>query len=391
MCCWAAGADQLVAGTGNNVLVGGDGDDNLMAGTGADVLIGGGGVDQLDGNWGDDLLIGGSTVYDDNSLQLGRILAAWSAVAPYADRVAQIQDEIFVAHLELQETVFDDGVADKVFGSEGDDWFFLTGIMPVYDPNGGHQDTGAGHHTAIIVDEIPALEGFDLIDSLDKMTDRLSTETLTTLIPHATDAALQREHLSLFQLVRYDQVTHYAVASGDWSNPATWHNGVVPTSGSRVLIPIGTNVSVDGKITARISTIRVDGTLSFDTTVNTELRVDTVIVSGTGGFEMGTAALPIAAGVTARLLITDNGAIDRTWDPFGISRGLISHGSVTMYGAEKTSSGAARSALPAGTSQLRLFAVPVGWKVGDTVVIASTSDGVDQNEVRRSRAFRDPS
>ena len=32
-------------------------------------------------------------------------------------------------------------------------------------------------------------------------------------------------------------------------------------------------------ISARLATVRVDGTLSFNTTRNTELRVDTMVVS----------------------------------------------------------------------------------------------------------------
>ena len=139
-------------------------------------------------------------------------------------------------------------------------------------------------------------------------------------------SALAREHLSTLQLVRYDQVTSYAVRSGNWSDPSIWHGGVVPSDGARVLIPVGVEVQVDGMIPARLSTVRVDGSLSFDTAHNTQLQVDTMVVGDCGEFYMGTAATPIASGVTARLLITDNGAINRTWDPFGISRGLITHG-----------------------------------------------------------------
>lgn len=137
------------------------------------------------------------------------------------------------------------------------------------------------------------------------------------------------------QLVRYDQVTNYAIRSGNWSDPTIWHGGIVPNSGARVLIPVGVKVNVDGMIPARLATVCVDGTLSFDATRNTQLQVDTLIVSDCGEFEMGTAEAPIARGVTARLLITDNGAIDRAWDPFGISRGLIAQGSVSMYGASR--------------------------------------------------------
>ena len=153
------------------------------------------------------------------------------------------------------------------------------------------------------------------------------------MIPHADDPVLQREHLTLSQLVRYDQVTHFAVTSGAWSNPSTWHDGVVPANGARVLIPVGVQVTVDRVNTARLATVRVDGTLKFSTTASSELRLDTMVVSNIGRLEMGTAAAPIPANISARILITDNGPIDRVADPFALGRGVISHGSVSMYGA----------------------------------------------------------
>jgi hypothetical protein len=113
------------------------------------------------------------------------------------------------------------------------------------------------------------------------------------------------------------------------------------------------------------------------------LRVDTIVVSSVGTFEMGTAAQPVAANVRARLLFTDNGPIDRVWDPFAISRGLISHGSVSMYGAAVTSYAATAVPILAGTQTLTLKSTPTGWKSGDRIVIAGTTAGASQNEVRQ--------
>jgi Ca2+-binding RTX toxin-like protein len=392
-----SGNDELLGGDGNNVLVGGSGNDNIDGGAFRDVLVGSEGADDLDGGGGDDILIGGSTVYDTDAIRLKQLLTAWSTTAPYAMRVASIQDELFAARLELRETVLDDAISDTIYGNGGEDWFVLTGELAVYDPNLDHLDDeqqehdAPGHsHGPVVVGEIPALEGFALIDSLDKIADRTSSETLTTLIPHAEDSLLQREHLALFQLVRYDQVTHHAVRSGNWSDPTIWHDGVVPTDGARVLIPINVTVRVDGVFAARIATIRVDGTLAFATTVNTELKVDTVVVGGTGAFEMGTEVTPISAGVRARLLITDNGAIDPASDPFLIGRGLISHGRVTMHGAATLSSSTLLNPPMATAGYIRLDQIPLGWKVGDRIVIAGATAGTEQNELRTIRAINGP-
>jgi Ca2+-binding RTX toxin-like protein len=389
-----AGNDELTAGDGIDILVGDEGDDLLDGGVGSDVLIGGDDIDELIGQWGDDILIGGVTSHDRDRAKLSALALAWSSAAPYSTRIQQIESEGFSARLMSNVTIFDDEVADEVFGGDGQDWFFQTGVMGVYDPNHVHshdhahheESSGHGGHqhpVPVISDEPPALEGFELVSAIDKFGDRQRDEAIQSKLPHADEPVLQREHLTLFQLVRYDEVTHYAVQAGAWSDPTTWHDGMVPSAGARVLIPINVSVSVDGVIQTRLSSIRVDGTLTFDTQTDTELPVDTVVVSGSGRFQMGDEVNPIAAGVTARLIITDEGPIDRAADPFALGRGLLSHGSVSIVGAEVTSYVSIASAALAGAQVLTLGELPVGWKVGDTVVVAATTAGTQQNEVRQ--------
>ena len=389
-----SGTDYVAGGNESDVLLGGNGDDTLFAGIGNDVLIAGAGADQAQGEAGEDLLIGGNTEFDADIDKLRTILSTWSSTVPYATRILQMQDELFAAHLQSQETVFDDAVSDTLTGGGEQDWFFETGYMSMYLPADVESEHQAqimdeatfcpcgGGHKMLVANELPELEGHALVDSLDKLSDRQTSETITSLLPLAENTTLLREHLSLFQLVRYDQVTNYAIRSGAWSDPTIWHGGVVPADGARVLIPVGVDVEVDGVIPARLSTVRVDGTLSFNTIRNTQLKVDTIVVSDAGTFQMGTAAAPITAGVTARLLFTDNGVIDRTWDPFGISRGLIAQGSVSIYGAAVASYTTFLAPPVAGAQTLVLSTIPVGWKAGDSVVIAATTEGAAQNESR---------
>jgi Ca2+-binding RTX toxin-like protein len=386
------GDDSLNGALGNDLMDGGAGIDRLVGGDGNDVLIGGTGRDELRGENGEDLLLGGATAYEDDIQKLWALLGAWSSTGPYPSRIASIESELFTAQLQSEVTVFDDAVADSVFGGGWHDWFFLTGQMPTYRPeevivhdHSAHQH-GDHHSGPAIVNDLPALEGFDFIDSLDKLSDRQTGETIHSLVPHSENLVLQREHLSLFELVRYDKVTHIAVRSGNWSNPATWQNGILPTNGARVLVPVGVEIRVDGMLASRIATIRVDGTLSFDATRNTELKADTVVISGSGTFQMGTEEQPIASSVQAILTFTDNGQIDRQWDPFGISRGLVSHGKISIYGAETNSYAAIAGPLPAGTQMLVLKSVPVGWEAGDSVIIASTN-GSGENETRSIAAI----
>lgn len=391
-----AGNDTLTGSIGNDMLLGDDGNDSLKGEAGHDILIGGTGIDDLDGSLGDDILIGGQVHYALE--QLDQILAQWTSSQSYAARIAAIEDEAFAAHLMSEHTVFDDYVADTLRGGTEQDWFFVTGSAAFYDPNlteheheedQEHQQahTAGGHHNVHVIGEIPVVEGFALIDALDTLRDVSTGELVHTIVPHADNDSKRTEHISLFELVKYADVTHYAVQSGHWSNPATWHDGVIPTEGARVLVPIGVEVTVDQILAPEIATIRVDGTLSFATNKTTHLKVDTIVVTDTGSFVVGTAASPIAANVRTRITFTDNGAIDRDWDPYGISRGLITHGSVSMYGATKQDSLELVGLVSAGSTTLVLAGAPTGWRVGDKVLIAGTVLDAGESEERTIRAI----
>lgn len=96
-------------------------------------------------------------------------------------------------------------------------------------------------------------------------------------------------------------VTNHSIASGNWSDPSIWRDGV-PDDNDNVLISMGTVVTVDRDETVSATDCRValrairdDGTLRFDPHANTKLLVDTIIVEGCGILEMGTAADPIDA------------------------------------------------------------------------------------------------
>ena len=125
------GSDAGSDGGGDDILVGGDGDDKLHGGKGFDLLIGGRGADDIksgsDGgsDGGGDILIAGWTVHDDDQAALRSILGVWTdgwtAGTPYND----IVDDLVGNWLTPGEDVFDDGVEDKVKGSnKARDLFF---------------------------------------------------------------------------------------------------------------------------------------------------------------------------------------------------------------------------------------------------------------------------
>ncbi|MEM8671955.1 MAG: G8 domain-containing protein [Planctomycetota bacterium] len=182
-------------------------------------------------------------------------------------------------------------------------------------------------------------------------------------------------------LVTDAQATRVSVASGNWSDPATWRDGVVPAEGARVVITGDQTVTVDGVFNESFKTIRVDGTLRFANDVDTQLMVDTLVSNCGGRLEIGTQANPIANDVTAKLIFADDGEIDRTWDPTLISRGAILMGRTEIVGAQTTDKVTLAQHPSEGATTLQLSSAPTNWNVGDQIVITGTQ-GATSDEVR---------
>lgn len=105
-------ANDILVGTGGNVLVGGAGRDLLIAGITDSQLFGGG---------DEDLLIGGTTAHDTNRAALERVMAVWTSAADYETRVANLRAGLLgadsVSSNGLQNTVNGEGGRDAFFGS----------------------------------------------------------------------------------------------------------------------------------------------------------------------------------------------------------------------------------------------------------------------------------
>src|SRR5262249_24422764 len=127
--------DDVINGNkADNVLVGLGGDDRLDGNSGRDILIGGSGSDRLNGGADDDILIGGTTAFDTDIPALLAIQAEWTSARDYATRVANLRGtgtgprlngNVFLKAAGPGQTVFDDGAADTLTGSQQLDWFFL--------------------------------------------------------------------------------------------------------------------------------------------------------------------------------------------------------------------------------------------------------------------------
>ncbi len=189
---------------------------------------------------------------------------------------------------------------------------------------------------------------------------------------HGDDAGKATEHMELLDLVPRSEATHIAIGDGDWFDPGTWYEGRIPDAGSHVLIPEGISVTYAGESDESLFSVRVDGELSFAHDANSKILIDTMVVSPTGRLEIGTEENPISQDVDVEIVIANNGDIDTGWDPMLLSRGVISHGSVEIHGAEKTSFVTVADAPMAGDTEITLSEIPEGWQVGDTIVLTGT-------------------
>jgi hypothetical protein len=170
--------------------------------------------------------------------------------------------------------------------------------------------------------------------------------------------------------------TIFSVASGNWSSPATWSLGRVPSAGDIVDINPGTTVTYDvndSSAAAALNTVEIQatGTLTFATNINTQVVVGNFLVLDGGSLVVGTAASPIAANVHANINL-GNQAFNTATDPQHFGDGLIVLGNVTMHGVTKTPYVSLAQEAHKGDTVLHLAAPVSGWQAGDDPLLPDT-------------------
>ena len=186
--------------------------------------------------------------------------------------------------------------------------------------------------------------------------------------------------------------THVAIASGAWSNPATWRGGEVPSTGAIVHIPAGHTITIDDDGAPPIFLIRVDGglVLSAEDGQTSRLQVDTIIGSpgsslmidadapGAGSVDLVFSEVaPAAHSEVFADRSSGDGVLGRSdWDPDQLSLGLVTAGSVDIAGRDVDAG--LRLAVGARTGDDALLLdvgaarAGTGWAVGQTIVVGGT-------------------
>jgi len=178
-----------------------------------------------------------------------------------------------------------------------------------------------------------------------------------------------------------------SAGSGSWFSGATWVGGIVPGASNVAKIAQGHTVTIDDT-SAIAYTISVNGKLAFSTGVDTSLKVTNLQVMSTGVLEVGTAAVPIDANVTAQIVIANSPFGNGVSDPDQFGTGIIVFGKLTMHGSVKTPTFVRLATEPnANDTTLTLSAPVSGWTIGDRLVLPDTRH-IKESEVTPSNGWR---
>ncbi|MEL7182057.1 MAG: G8 domain-containing protein [Pseudomonadota bacterium] len=192
---------------------------------------------------------------------------------------------------------------------------------------------------------------------------------------HGGDAGLVADHSSLLDLFpRADASdTSVAINGGSWFDPKTWADGKVPADGQSVYIPEGIVVIYDDVSNARLNKVGVAGELHFAVDQDTKMVVDTLLTGPKSVLTMGVEENPVQAGVSLDIVIhRDNGAVGGADDPTELGRGIVTHGVTEIVGQDKADFLNVDVPPQAGDNQLVFSEMPMGWEVGDKLVVAGT-------------------
>lgn len=178
------------------------------------------------------------------------------------------------------------------------------------------------------------------------------------------------------------------IQSGNWNDPATWSTNAVPTNADDVSIGMGLTVTLSGTTTA--NSIEVMGTLKpLTDATNFDITTKGIAVMGTGALlEIGTATTPYTGNCTITLTGTNTTeTLFSSMPAMGTKLiGAMGGGAINMHGIDKKSWTNLNVNAPVGATQITLKE-PVGWLVGDEIIIVSSRANWNEAEKRTITAI----
>jgi hypothetical protein len=218
------------------------------------------------------------------------------------------------------------------------------------------------------------------------------TPPLWSLMEHVVNShRIDDDNVMRLVLPNTMNITTVPGAIGDWSDPAMWDLGRVPQAGDRVWVDSTSDITFDQEFADRLDVIRVDGVLRWATDQDTNMLVETIVVTPTGNLVMAEENNRLPSRYTAKITISNRAYridpnnptdLDLANDPALISRGIIALGGWSAFGHHrKTHVKTKPGHLPmAGDTELRFDIEPVGWAKDDTLIVPGTAVDLDRDD-----------
>lgn len=164
------------------------------------------------------------------------------------------------------------------------------------------------------------------------------------------------------------------MGSGNWSDPATWPSGQVPSAGDQVIIESNMRVVLDVSPPA-LRSLTIDGTLSF-AEADLELTTEWILVHGE--MHIGSEQNPFQHAATVTL---SDDFPDESIGVMGDRGIMVMGGELHLHGSRTHTWTKLSQTANAGSSRIEVLNAD-GWQLGDEVVLASTDFAPEQTEKR---------
>ncbi len=175
------------------------------------------------------------------------------------------------------------------------------------------------------------------------------------------------------------------VSNGSWQDSSIWPGDQLPGNSDDVIIPTGFTVGLTGNIA--VKSIIVNGTLSAISGASIDLQTEWVMVMGNNAFfEIGTSTTPFDGAYNCTVTLTGVNDGDNLMGMGDKFIGAMNGANIEFHGQPKISWSHLGNNVNSGSNQI-IMAEPIGWNVGDEIVIVASRTKWEEAEKRTITAI----